>query len=41
MPTDYSSVYVYMFLGLCAAIVIAQLIPVVMLIIGAKKSISV
>lgn len=40
MPTDYSSVYVYIFLGLCALIVIAQLVPVVMLMIGAKKAVS-
>ncbi len=35
---DHSGIVVWMFLGLCALILVAQLVPAVLMLIGAAKA---
>lgn len=37
---DNSGVFVYAFLGFCALIVVAQMIPVILLIVGSARAVA-
>lgn len=37
---DHSGIVVWMFLGLCALILVAQLVPAVLMLIGAAKALQ-